>query len=242
MSASAKKTEQQKEAVGNSWMITFADLLSLLLTFFVLLFSMSTVQYDSWKAVVNTMSDEFNPKRPQIDVSPHEMPDHLKTKAASGLNLNYLQALMERAISNQAALEGSLVQLVGDKVVISVPADLLFERKDAQLVTGATKPLKALAGALAQIQNKIRIEGHTDPGPVTNGRYRSNWELSMARARIVAGILTDFGYRQSITVLGHADTVGLPNGIAVQRARNLAERVDIVIIADRREKGPYDLF
>ena len=236
------RQKQSEEAVGASWMITFADLLSLLLTFFVLLFSMSTVQFDSWKAVVDTMSDEFNPKRPKVDITPHEMPDHLKKRSAAGLNLNYLQSLFTQAINSQAALQGTVVNLVEGGVVISIPANLLFEKKDAQLVVGAVKPLRRLAGTLVQIQNKVKVEGHTDPGPVTNGRYRSNWELSLARARIVAGILTDFGYSQSITVLGHADTGRLPVDTSVAQSQNLAERIDIVIIADRREKGPYDLF
>lgn len=240
MSSSPSKSEASpKEAVGASWMITFADLLSLLLTFFVLLFSMSTVQFDSWKAVVNTMSDEFNPDRPRVDVTPHEIPDHLKRKSAAGLNLNYLQSLFTQAVESQAGLEGTVVTQNSTGVIISIPAHLLFEKKDAQLVTGAVRPLRRLAGTLVQIQNKVKVAGHTDPGPVTNRRYRSNWELSMARARIVAGILTDFGYTQSITVLGHADTGSQAIPVSGQ---NLAERVDIVIIADRREKGPYDLF
>ncbi len=240
MSSNPSKSEMKSpEASGASWMITFADLLSLLLTFFVLLFSMSTVQFDSWKAVVNTMSDEFNPERPQIDITPHEIPDHLKKKSAAGLNLNYLQSLFSQAVESQAGLEGTVVTQNSLGVVISIPAHLLFEKKDAQLVTGAVRPLRRLAGTLVQIQNKVKVEGHTDPGPVTNRRYRSNWELSMARARMVAGILTDFGYTQSITVLGHADTGIQPVSI---QGQDLAERVDIVIIADRREKGPYDLF
>ena len=64
----------------------------------------------------------------------------------------------------------------------------------------------------------------------------------MARARIVAGILTDFVYRQSITVLGYADTDNLIASGSNRNRQDLAERIDIVIIADRREKGPYDLF
>jgi len=242
MNSSDYKNRESSDATSASWMLTFADLLSLLLTFFVLLFSMSTVDYDSWKAVVSTMTNEFNPKRPQIDVTPHEMPDYLKQTSAAGLNLNYLKSILARSIDTHASLAGSVVTRDGNQVIISIPANILFKKKDTELVTGAVLPLKQLAGTLVQIQNKIKVAGHTDSVPISNLRYRSNWELSMARARIVAGILTDFGYKQSITVLGHADTVGLPVGTPNYRQRDLTERVDIVIIADRREKGPYDLF
>ncbi|MBL4838004.1 MAG: OmpA family protein [Kordiimonadaceae bacterium] len=225
-----------------SWMITFADLLSLLLTFFVLLFSMSTVHFESWKSVVATMTDEFNPNRPKIDITRHELPDHLKKTPAAGLNLNYLKVLFERAIADQAALDGSVVTLDGGTVIISVPAELLFLPKQTQLITGASKPLQQLAGTLVQIENKLKIAGHTNSAPIRTRKYRSNWELSIARARIVAGILTESGYKHPITVLGYADTGVLPVRARREKTSDLMERIDIVIITDRREKGPYDVF
>lgn len=225
-----------------SWMITFADLLSLLLTFFVLLFSMSTVHFESWKSVVATMTDEFNPTRPKVDITRHELPDHLKKTPTAGLNLNYLKVLFERAIADQAALDGSVVTLDGGTVIISVPAELLFLPKQTQLITGASKPLQQLAGTLVQIENKLKIAGHTNSAPIRTRKYRSNWELSIARARIVAGILTESGYKHPITVLGYADTGVFPVRARREKTSDLMERIDIVIITDRREKGPYDVF
>lgn len=242
MQAERKKDIKADTPPGGNWMVTFADLLSLLLTFFVLLFSMSTIQLDSWKSVVDTMSDQFNPKRPQVDVTPHKTAEHLQQKPVAGLNLNYLKALLERQIKTEAGLQGTLVTRTRGQVVVSIPANLLFERKNTEVVTGAIRPLRRLAGTLVQIKNKLKVAGHTDAGPITNLRYRSNWELSLARARIVAGILADFGYTQSITVLGYADTGELPGDASSDKQQGLAERIDIVIIADRREKGPYDLF
>lgn len=238
MSDSQPTQVSEQQTAG--WMITFADLLSLLLTFFVLLFSMSTVQFDSWKAVVAAMTDEFNEDRPQIDLTPQDSSSVLAPSTGPGLNLNYLRVLLERSISGHANFEGVSVVRQGDRVIVSIPADLMFERKDSTLVTGSVRPLRQLAGTLAQIKNRILITGHTDAVPVSSGKYRSNWELSMARARIVAGILTDFGYRQAITVLGYADTA---NGRAVS-ARDFAaeERVEIVIVPERHEGGLYDLF
>ena len=226
------------------WMITFADLLSLLLTFFVLMFSMSTVQFESWKAVVETMSDEFNQQRPKIELKPEESINQKKQIDGVGLNLNYLRVLLERAISGHASFEGVTVRKQGPQVIISIPANRLFERKDTQLISGSARPLRELAGTLAQVKNKIRIAGHTDSVPISSGKYRSNWDLSMARARIVAGILTDFGYRKPITVLGFADTENRSIRGDNIRAQNLAldERVDIVIVQERGQKGLYDLF
>jgi len=229
---------------GSGWMLTFADLLSLLLTFFVLLFSMSTVEFESWKAVVSTMADEFNVQRPKLELQPQVSPDAFKPSKGAGLNLNYLQVLLERAIADRTAFEGVIVHREEDRVLVSIPAAVLFEHKDAQLATDALVPLKQLAGTLVQIRNKIRIAGHTDTAPNENVKFRSNWELSLTRARIIAGILTDFGYREPITVLGYADTQAdeLDKIGPDAESLGLAERIDIVIMAEGRRKDLYDLF
>ncbi|MFC3051219.1 OmpA/MotB family protein [Kordiimonas pumila] len=225
---------------GAAWMLTFADLLSLLLTFFVLLFSMSSVRFESWKAVVDTMTYEFNPSRPKVVIEEITDVEQIKTRKGKGLNLNYLQVLFERAMVKQAVFEGSRVTRVQGGVVISIPASLLFVRKDTILQPGVEKALKQMAGTFVQIDNHIKVAGHTDSAPIINGRYRSNWELSMVRARIVAGMMSDAGYTEPITVLGYADTGNAETDTIADMAFD--ERVDIIIVAESREKGLYDLF
>lgn len=244
MNAGARSNQggsnEQASRGQSGWMITFADLLSLLLTFFVLLFSMSTVQFESWKAVVETMTDQFSDQKRQIEYTPSDTNDLKRPAAGYGLNLNYLTVFFRRAVAAHAAFEGVTVTQNADMVVISIPSDLLFGRKNTDLVNGATRPLRDLAGSLSQITNKVRIGGHTDSVPISSGRYRSNWELSMARARIVAGILTDFGYKRSIAVFGYADTMlgDSPTAQDIERA----ERIDIVIVPERTQEGIYGLF
>lgn len=228
-------SEKRIEAQGN-WMVTFADLLSLLLTFFVLLFSMSTIEFENWKAVVATMSDEFNSQRPEVVLEAADTVNQLTPSEGAGLNLNYLRVLLQRSLETHAVFDGISVQRKGEQIIVSIPADLLFETKDTKLLAGALRPLRQLAGTFLQIKNKIHTAGYTNSAPVSNGKHRSNWELSMARARIVAGILTDSGYRRPITVLGYADTADV--GLKTENA----ERVEIVIVAERSQKGIYDIF
>jgi chemotaxis protein MotB len=244
LNAGQHNLHKEPPPTQDGWMVTFADLLALLLTFFVLLFSMNTVNFESWKAVVSTMSDEFNQSRPKLALEQRDSSDHLKPAGAAGLNLNYLQVLLERSLSPHASLEGVTVYREADSIVISIPATVLFERKDTQLLSDSVRSLKQLAGTLAQIKNKVRIAGHTDSVPIHSGKYLSNWDLSMARARIVAGILTDFGYRQPITILGFADTANqgfVSTNLDVQNLAK-AERVDIIVVPERSQGGLYDLF
>lgn len=231
-------------SAGNAWMLTFADLLSLLLTFFVLVFSMNTIQYENWAAVVRSMSDQFNPNRPQISKEKHDTQDSQFKAKKRGLNLSYLEAVLARNFKQIPLFQSGEVWRAGDKIVVSIPASLLFERKDALLQPEAVKALQLLAGVLVQLQNKVQISGHTDSAPITSRLYRSNWELSLTRARTVAGVLADSGYREPMAVLGLADTrfEQLAPELSLERRYDLAERVDITIIDERRDRGLYDIF
>ncbi len=233
-----------KPVPGNAWMLTFADLLSLLLTFFVLVFSMNTIQFESWKAVVRTMSDEFNPNRPAISATEHKDPPSVLQAKPKGLSLAYLEAVVSQRFSQIPLFENGQVWRTQGKVIVSIPASLLFERKDAIPNDAGFRALRDLAGVLIQLRNKIQVAGHTDQTPVSNQLFRSNWELSLTRARVVAGILSDAGYREPMAVLGYADTRfnQLPGSLTQQRRYDLAERIDIIIVDERRDRGLYDLF
>lgn len=241
-----KAHHPRKHGVENSapWILTFADLLSLILTFFVLVFSMNTVQYDSWKAVVRTMNSEFNPKRPIVDITPHDTPPSVMTRNVPGLNLTYLEALLDRQLKQVPMFREAVVHRVEDTVVISLPASLMFERKMSVLGADATRALRALAGALVQVRNKVQVAAYTDGAPVTSGLFRSNWELSLTRSRVVAGLLSDAGYRQSITVLGYADSrlQNVGQLMNIKSGYDWAERIDIVLMNEKRGQGTYDIF
>lgn len=237
-------TAKRPEASNAGWMLTFADLLSLLLTFFVLVFSMSTIRFDSWKDVVETMRDEFNPNYSEISLQQFENPQPVARASTRGLNLNYLQALIERDIARYPGLEGTVVRRHGDRVVISISADTLFAEKSGQFLDGAPRAIAQLAGSLLQIKNKLMIAGHTNDLPVANNRFRSNWELSITRAQLVAGVLTDAGYRQPITVVGHGDSkFNKETGVRVTVEQLTAqERIDFVILGESRTNSRLDVF
>lgn len=238
---------QRKGIAGASnagWMLTFADLLSLMLTFFVLVFSMSSIQFDSWKDVVETMRDEFNPQFRAITVKEFDNTQAVARRPARGLNLNYLQALIQRDVSAEAGLSEVVVKRESDRVVISIPSNLLFEPKSGRFIEGAPRLLARLAGSLLQIKNKLLLAGHTNNLPVSNGQFRSNWELSVTRAQLVAGVLVDAGYLQPITLVGHGDSKFSSNGASRVTVAQLTaqERVDLVILGESRTNGVLDVF
>lgn len=226
------------------WMLTFADLLSLMLTFFVLVFSMSNIRYDSWKDVVETMRDEFNPSYRAISVREFDNRQAAARNPTRGLNLNYLSALIRRDLSRHEGLEDATVRREQDRVVVSIPASRLFEHKSGQFLTGATGTLERFAGSLLQIKNQLMIASHTNDLPVSSGRYRSNWELSVTRAQLVSGVLVDAGYLQSVTVVGHGASkfAGRDGQRVTVEELDSQERVDFIILGESRTNGILDVF
>lgn len=229
---------------NESWMLTFADLLSLLLTFFVLIFSMSTIEYDSWGDVVETMREEFNAARSTVTPKRFDTEESVARVGLRGLNLNYLRVIVERSIANNAALKGVTVTRENDRVIVSLPASGLFDDKETRFLDGAVSSLEQLAGSFVQIKNRLTIAAHTNNLPVASNRFRSNWELSISRAQLVAGVFADAGYQEPITVLGHGDSKFETNpvGRATIEQMNQQERVDFIILSEGRERGPFDVF
>ena len=246
--AGLQKTERQQndgqQESGSSWMLTFADLLSLLLAFFVLLFSMSTLEIENWKSVVTTFTEEFNPSDQDLTVSEESSPDQVNTQTGSGLNLQYLTALLSNSLKSNERLSDIAVNRVNDRIVLSISALKFFGVKNTNLNTSAESDIRQLIEPLLQIRNPIIIASHTDRSDVRDTRFRSNWELSMMRGRIVAGIMADNGYRRAVTILSYADTKfhELSDELELQEQYDLAERIDIIILDEQGERGPYDIF
>lgn len=223
------------ELRGNEWMLTFADLLSLLLTFFVLMFSMSIVKIEDWQSLVESMSSEFNPERIRINVETDVTERSVGVTHERGLNLTYLTRLLERSIVQDEMLSGALIGQAGDEVIISLPAALVFRTNSLQLKPGAEAVLELLTSRLVQIPNRLKIAGHAVPSLTGQyGPFRSSWELTLARSRIVAKILKENGYRRRLSIVGYGDSRfgALNDSLPLEERQVLADRIDIVVIED----------
>jgi len=217
-----------------AWMLTFTDLVSLLLTFFVLMFSMSQLEIERWRAIAASLSASLD--MPAAGHAPKE-PARFAIGAASprrALDLDYLAAVVKQNLAANPLAAGIEVRRDGDRLLISVPADLAFAPGSAQLSARAEPMLAAIASVLRTIVNDVATEGHADPSPLTAGAFASNWELSLARAEAVASVLRTLEGREAIVARGFADSrfADLPPGEA-ERRRAAARRVDIVILPGR---------
>lgn len=220
---------------NKAWMLTFTDLVSLLLTFFVLLFSMSSVKIDEWTKIIDSLSQTLNPAPEQEIAKPTAQLNIGTLFRRRAVNLDYLSSVIEEKLSADPVLKDALIVRLEDRMVVALPGDLLFEPGAATISENARDAMFTLGAMFANVGNTIAVNGHTDPMPPSGEAFASNWELSMARAASVANAIRRGGYEQQVVTFGHADSnYNLLPTLSDAEKRQLARRVDIVVLPTSR--------
>jgi chemotaxis protein MotB len=188
------------------WLTTFNDLVTLLMVFFVLLFSLSSIDVTRLKEALDSLQSGLGVLLPGSrtevglvgampeDVSPAVMTESEKQEIDS--RVEFEEGLGERKAEMITLLgEISGVEAVATEagVVVSVSDALLFESGSATISPGAHGLLNGIALALNPFSYPVRAEGHTDDRPISTSRYPSNWELSADRAVKVVKYLHENG-------------------------------------------------
>ena len=227
-------------AAGGRWLITLADLVAILVAFFVLLYSMSSMQATAWTTVAQSLSQRLNPSRVWRGPEAPSGRTVARTEVPEGADLGYLATLIGEKIRDRPILGRARLARRPDRLVLMLPADLLFAEGGAALTPAARASVAALADVLGGLGNRIDVVGHADPRPV-HGHFTSNWVLSLTRAVAVADALADAGAEGAIVARGRgASSFGaLPAGLPKAQRYRLARRVDVVLRAAGGEGVPF---
>ena len=219
------------------WVLTYADMITLLMAFFIMLYSMSILNLNSFKEVAISIRSGFGglvegQSRSVLDsngqFSIKKSPIEGDSAGVPWLVVKKIQRFVkEEDLEDQVRLRvderGLVISLVTDKV--------LFPKGQAEISDSSRKILSGIAAALKQVPNQIRVEGHTCNLPVSSKKYPSNWELSTARATVVIRYLIEQCKipADRLSAAGYADSKPLvPNTNEKDRALN--RRVDLVVL------------
>ncbi len=230
------------------WLVSYADFITLLFAFFVVLFAAN--QGD--KAHVRALSDSIRkalknggPASAQSEEkklsnrSPNPKAETAaKAKEArDGAEASLLElssSLQTLKSSLAAEVENGAIHLSLEQrgLVISLEAAAFFPSGSDIIESSSYGAIGKVADVLKRLPNSLRLEGHTDSQPISNSRFRNNWELSSARSIAMLQILSErFGLPpQRMAIVGYADTEGVDSNETEQgRGRN--RRVDIVVVS-----------
>ncbi len=246
MTLSAPPEEEKKEGGGApGWMATFADLVTLLMCFFVLLFAMSTTQQETYKELVKSLRSALGAQTvpeagtregltmrpiPSEEPSENQQIDELGAMIEKEME-EIVSEVRELVLFNKLGGEVSVTQ-TEEGVVITLSDLLLFAKGGTQLSDKGHDILKKVAVVLSKLAYHVKIKGHTDNEPISSVRYPSNWELSSARASTVVRLLVQNGVPpQYISAEGYAHYHPVATNDTAQ-GRALNRRVEIVYERD----------
>lgn len=221
------------------WLITYADMITLLLAVFVVLYALSDTNIRKFVAFAQSVSMAFSTDvftgTTAYTVAPGQeaAPDAGRFDAGQGIVASDFRAV-SAAVGDYAVEEGVAGQVSVDRVsegiAIRISSSLLFQSGRARLDESSVDVVDRIAGALVGLPNRLRVEGHTDDIAPDGIFYRDNWQLSTARALSVLDRLAGDGIAPArLSAAGYAEYRPLvPNTDAAARIRN--RRVDILIL------------
>ncbi len=235
-----KKNKKGNDDSGGAgaplWMVTFGDLMSLLLTFFVLLLSFSSIQMVEFQKAMGSLKGALGvlPKNESI-ISPfNPVIPRISGECSTRYNekVKELKELIkEKALSDQISVEFS-----EGEMLIRIESPVLFAIGKAQLKPQAYSILDKIIEITTETNNRIRIEGHTDNIPIHTPQYPSNWELSTARALSVLRYFLGSGRisPERLAAVGYGQYHPLvPNDSPENRSKN--RRVEIYISSPEKK-------
>jgi chemotaxis protein MotB len=150
--------------------------------------------------------------------------------------LNAVEVEVSASLADLMRTNAVRIQRRGNNLEVQISTDVLFASGEAEPSLVAVNALKSLAQALKPWPNAVRVEGHTDNVPIRTASFRSNWELSAARAASVVRLLADNGLApQRMTVVGFGEFTPIQDN-ATASGRNANRRVMIMILG--RDGGP----
>jgi chemotaxis protein MotB len=237
-SVQRRAVQTTDEDNGNlSWVLTFTDIMALMLTFFVLMYSMSEPRHDQWERMSAGLNAELRKYyTPPRNLGDHESVNVTMIDFSEALNLDYLTSVLRDIVEKDTRLSAVDIIPQREALIVSIPQHVLFEKGKTQISAGGREVLTALAAALNRIRNRIEVVGHADPfsGESKAMGLPSDWELSLLRAGAVASILHNAGYRRSVSFRGFSSGrySDMPMDVEEPQKRALSQRLEIVLMKD----------
>lgn len=232
-----RRKNHTKPEGSPAWMVTYGDMVTLILAFFVLLYSFSTIDAQKFKMIISAFQNSLGiieggrtfDQSEFIDFGEKDV--NIDQNSKEEIEFKKLYEDMKDFIKEKNLLGRVDLELEERGLTIHLMEGAFFDTGKAELKPNSKHILDSLAEKLKLIDKQIRIEGHTDNDPIHTSKFPSNWELSAARAvTVVRYFIEKHGFSpQKLSATGYGEYRPLmPNTSKENKAKN--RRVDIVIL------------
>ncbi|MBE0531613.1 MAG: OmpA family protein [Rhodospirillales bacterium] len=238
MSAIPPRRRATKGSPG--WMVTFADLMTLLLCLFILILSFAKIDSNQFRKNAGPINQAFGVSKTPTDFTAPPTPNIItlnpfKTDPRRAEE-NRVLVQIKKVMAKEILLSIIDLEVKDNLVIIRFPGSAAFASGTADLAAEFMPSLGRIGEVLKSANGRIFISGHTDDVPISTERFRSNWDLSAARAVSVAHyLLADHIEAKRVIVQGAADSQPLlPNDTPENRARNRRVEIALEIPVDKQ--------
>lgn len=237
----AKKLKHEEHENLERWLVSYADFITLLFAFFVVMYAISSVNEGKFRVVSESIQAALHPL---VSLPSSPAPIKVGESHPTAIRpivdkpveiIRRLEVVLAKLAPVDVEIKGKgMTELGGNGFVISIAESMLFESGKADLRPDALRFLEAIAQVLEDAGDGIRavrVEGHTDNVPIKSLHFPSNWELSAIRATVVARVLTEL-YNvapEKVSATGFAQFRPVADNLTPEgRAKN--RRVELVVL------------
>jgi chemotaxis protein MotB len=237
----ARKRYEEDLENHERWLISYADFMTLLFAFFVVMYAISVVNVGKYKVLSDALGDAFGGRGAAVVPNTAVEQQFTLPNIVARKRLEAMRREKDRLTQLARDLTATLGPLVKEGKVrvtqnsrgvsVEINASVLFAPGDAALTDTSREALSAVAILLKNDPHQVQVEGHTDDVPISNPLFPSNWELSAVRASSVVRLFIDSGMAPArLTAVGHGANLPVAaNDTPDGRARN--RRVAVTIIS-----------
>jgi chemotaxis protein MotB len=234
----------EEPASHDRWLVSYADFITLLFAFFVVLFATQYRDNQAIRKVSQAIKTGFQDlesfsgaenSRPRTAAKAPAQPPQTVTAGntgASAIDILELRKRLESALGQELKNHEVVLRATPEGFTISLSELGFFDSGQAVLLPGAADKIERIAKVLSQHGLELRVEGHSDDQPIHTAQFRSNWELSTARAMAVLLLLVDDSGvdPRKVSVAGYGQYRPIADN-STPEGRRMNRRVDLVVVA-----------
>ncbi len=265
----ARRKRHEEHENHERWLVSYADFITLLFAFFVVMYAISSVNEGKYRVLSETLESVFTspnrsaqpiqigelsrgegprvaqpgiPETPTFDIELPEIPEQARPEQESIQSIEQINEQLSSALASLIENDDVVIKQTEDWLEVEIKSNILFGSGEARLASDAVPVIGQIADVLAPLANPVQVEGFTDNIPINTPRFPSNWELSASRAASVVNLMGRFGVEPGrMSAIGYGEFKPIAdNDTAEGRRKN--RRVVLVILGSSDSRRTLEVF